>query len=426
MRRVGRIIVVTLLLAIAGYVIWGRVEAVRFSRAVAAIQARGEPVDYAYWYSRQTAAEHREAAALYAQAAELATEAESGQPYRAWQIDVDKPGGPVLSLPEIAANFRHDAPAMHVLDRVTSLEFTEFGEDNQEFYANQIPLQTLGAQACLRADLVAAAGDDDRAAAALIPCVRLQRTLTLPNYRSQHAGRLLGSFRILFRHASPSEASLAELQQAFDTWPDQDAAVRGVMQRRVAYLGPLNAPRRGLLEGVLAGVTQPIWTNIARRQLDSFDEGLAVARLPWPERWEAIERRAPLSSKRGLLESLMRPPSLPLWSFTSAAVDLAARRIMTAVLAIERFRHAHSGVPPPSLEALVPAFLPAVPQDPFSSDPLVYRKDAERYVVYSLDSNRRDDGGALYGHGAAITQHVGPHSPRDLGIQVEMARLPKR
>jgi hypothetical protein len=426
--RVRRVLFWALVLLAGAYVVWGRIEAWRFSHAVAAIQARGEPVDYSYWYARQVTAEQRTAAALYAQAAAFATEAESGQPYHASMLDVDKPGGAGLALDDIAASYRRDAPAMQLLDRATALDFTEFGEADRELYENQTPLQALGAQACLRADVFAARGDAEGAAAALVPCVRLQRTL-LSVYRSQHAVRVLGSFRILFRHTSPSDVSLAALQKAFDVWPDEDAMVRALMQQRVRFLSYMDAPARSFPEAVMRVVTQPFATNLARRRAVSYDEALALARLPWKARREAIaaQGRAPVPARRGLFGAFMNPPQIYI-SFAANAVslDLAARRTMTTVLAVERYRRANRGAAPASLDALVPAFLTAVPEDPFSAapgEPIRYRREPDAYVIYSIDSNRRDDGGELYGHGAAVAKHVGPQSPRDFGIRVPLVPL---
>jgi hypothetical protein len=105
---------------------------------------------------------------------------------------------------------------------------------------------------------------------------------------------------------------------------------------------------------------------------------------------------------------------------SQAKQELAARRVAVAAIAVERYRRAHAGAAPASLDALVPAFLAAVPEDPLSLKPLVYRRDADACVLYSVDANRKDDGGELYGHGAAIAKHVGPQSPRDLGIRMPL------
>lgn len=419
---VRRLLFWTLLLVVAGYVSWGRIEAWRLSRVIADIQARGEPVDYSYWYGKQVTAAQREAARLYAQAAGYAVEAESGQPYRASQIDVDLSSGPVLTLADIAASYRPDAPAMQLLDRATPMDFTEFGEDDRELYDNQIPLQALGAQACLRADLLAARGDAEGAAAVLVPCVRLQRTL-LPSYSAQHAARLLGSFRVLFRHTSPSDASLATLQQHLASWVEEDRAVRALQQQRVRFLSYADAPKRGFGEFVMSALGQPFLASLTRRRVESFDAALAIARLPPEQRREAIaaERRAPPPRRRGVLGQFLEPQVYFGLGFYSGTQDSAARRTMVTVLAVERYRRAHRGTPPQSLTELVPAFLPAVPEDPYlPGQPIVYRRDADSYVVYSVDTNRKDEGGEFYGHGAAVKKHVGPQSPRDLGIRVPL------
>ncbi|HSG73026.1 MAG TPA: hypothetical protein VLA12_21615 [Planctomycetaceae bacterium] len=48
---------------------------------------------------------------------------------------------------------------------------------------------------------------------------------------------------------------------------------------------------------------------------------------------------------------------------------------------------------PASLEALVPDYLPKLPNDPYIGKPCVYRVDDEGAIVYSLGRNLKDDGG---------------------------------
>jgi hypothetical protein len=426
--RVRRFLFWTLLLLLGAYIGWGRVEAWRLSRAVDAIQARGEPVDYGYWYAKQVTAEQKEAASLYARAAQYATEAESGQQYRASQIDVDLPSGPVLTFADIAASYRADAPAMQLLDRATPMDFTEFGEESRELYDNQIPLQVLGAQACLRADLIAARnGDGDGGAAALVPCLRLQRTF-LRSYGAAAAARLLGSFRILLRHTSPSDSALAKLQESLAPWPDSEAMERALFQERVRFLSYADDPRRSFGEAVVANVTQPFQASLTRRRLAAYDEALRVARLPPNERQEALAatRRVAAATKRGpralFLGAFFDSPEIYFGlGLNTGAAERAARRVIAALLAVERYRRAHSGAPPVSLATLVPEWLTSVPEDPYvPGQAIVYRRDPAGYVIYSVDANRRDDEGAFYGHGSAVAKHVGPQSPRDLGIRVPL------
>ena len=76
------------------------------------------------------------------------------------------------------------------------------------------------------------------------------------------------------------------------------------------------------------------------------------------------------------------------------AADTSARlRVASAALAVERFRVAHQNQLPDSLAALVPAYLPSVPRDPWDGQPLRFKRLAKGYVVYSIGSDAKDDGG---------------------------------
>jgi hypothetical protein len=52
-----------------------------------------------------------------------------------------------------------------------------------------------------------------------------------------------------------------------------------------------------------------------------------------------------------------------------------------------------TGEYPDDLHALVPGILSEVPIDPFTGKPLVYRREGKGFIVYSLGSNQKDDGG---------------------------------
>ena len=250
-------------------------------------------------------------------------------------------------------------------------------------------------------------------------------------YRAAHATRLLGSLRILFRHTHPADASLVTLKSGFATWPDEDTVLRDVLQNRARVIDMSEDGLRGMVPLVPRTLFHPFVLRSARRAIASFEPVIAIARRPWPDRWEAvaeIERgyvRTLPPSRRGFLAKLTDPMPIGYtgMGLTQAGYELAVRRLAIAVVAIERFRRAHGGALPASLDALAPGLLPAVPEDPFSGKPLLYRTSADGYVVYSVDVDRRDDEGALYGHGSAITKFVGPGSPRDFGIRVPLTPL---
>ena len=65
----------------------------------------------------------------------------------------------------------------------------------------------------------------------------------------------------------------------------------------------------------------------------------------------------------------------------------AVRRSLRVIIALHRYHKSH-GTLPATLDELVPAFLPAVPQDPFDFQPL--RWDAVKRSVYSIGSDGKN------------------------------------
>ncbi|MDD4118184.1 MAG: hypothetical protein PHI39_08235 [Kiritimatiellae bacterium] len=70
----------------------------------------------------------------------------------------------------------------------------------------------------------------------------------------------------------------------------------------------------------------------------------------------------------------------------------ANARVTRTGLALIRHKTAH-GAYPATLADLDPQFLPDIPPDPFTGQPLVYRPEGDGFVLYSLGENHTDDGG---------------------------------
>lgn len=415
--------------ALVSYVVWDRVEAYRFSKALDAIAARGEPVHYDDGLPSPQTAEQRQAADVYAQAADLAYEREIEENHRASRLDVDAPGGTEIPLDEIRAEYHGGDPTLELLDRATPMDFHGFDAEQRRGDSVQQSnlesgLTALGLLACLRADLASIGGDADLAAAALVPCIRLQRTLSFPSSHSAHSVRILGSLRIFFRHTQPSERALATLQDAIDSWPANDTMLRSTLLDRARYARILELSTSPAWVGVgpsIEGILlHPFQLSSMRRGLSAYDGPIAIAQRPWSERWPAVER-----PQREQTQAFMRrresnwfvratdPFGAPwVWSLfwiRQSAYDLAAARIARLAVSLEQYRREHAGALPRSIDA---------PEDPFSGKPLVVKQDAGGYVIYSVDVNHKDDGGILYGFGAAGLRHYGEQTPRDFGIRV--------
>ena len=69
--------------------------------------------------------------------------------------------------------------------------------------------------------------------------------------------------------------------------------------------------------------------------------------------------------------------------------------IARVAIALERHRLKHGSFPP-SLEELVPGFLPVIPKEVFDGAPLHYvlRNEGQSFTLYSTGWKGTDDGGA--------------------------------
>ncbi|MFW6133786.1 MAG: hypothetical protein ACOC8F_07800 [Planctomycetota bacterium] len=133
--------------------------------------------------------------------------------------------------------------------------------------------------------------------------------------------------------------------------------------------------------------------------LERFDEWLIQTKLQFPGEplptagaiigsVLSVKRRTEVVAD--LLISILMPSldrAQVLWRRANAdgAVTLGA----TALAAYRAEQDAW----PAELAALTPEYLEAVPRDPFTDEPLVYKRTDDGYVLYSLGSNRKDDGG---------------------------------
>jgi hypothetical protein len=190
--------------------------------------------------------------------------------------------------------------------------------------------------------------------------------------------------------------------------------------------------RSGALATLRFVALRPWITHQFRKMLEPFDEAIATAKLPWPEKLDAADALArkysidpehvnlPKSSflsDIGMFRRYLGPANLE-WYIRGAGFTVARRRVALVSLAVEQYRRDHAEALPPNLDALVPAYLSKVPMDPFSGNPIRFVPQRDSYSVYSVDVNTKDDGGALYGPYSG----GGRFDPgaRDLGIRVPL------
>ena len=123
------------------------------------------------------------------------------------------------------------------------------------------------------------------------------------------------------------------------------------------------------------------------RQVDQYWRALAAeVRKPYAQR--KSPRPTPPEWDPVLGGMSMELPTLQL----PFARTRAYLRLLRTELALREFRLRH-GAYPAKLEALAPEALAVVPVDPFSEQPLRYRRQGNGYVLYSVGPDLKDDGG---------------------------------
>jgi hypothetical protein len=127
--------------------------------------------------------------------------------------------------------------------------------------------------------------------------------------------------------------------------------------------------------------------------LDYMNQMVEVSRLPPEEQFPKLrdmESRNPQE-----LPFIIRLLGSGSWKVGLASLRVRAQHRSTAVaLAAERYRQVH-GRWPASLGELLPAYLTAVPLDPFTGQPLKLARHDQGIVIYSVGPDGVDNGGVI-------------------------------
>lgn len=144
------------------------------------------------------------------------------------------------------------------------------------------------------------------------------------------------------------------------------------------------------------------------KYLELMGEMIAASREPFPAAMEQVEQvnlklkalmgtQNPLERLKYVVTGLLTPATSK--SFEAVARVIARRDALVAAIAAERFR-LKNGSLPSTLGELTPDFLPALPNDPFSGQPLRMISAPDEVVVYSVGVNGIDDRGVENEHRA--------------------------
>jgi hypothetical protein len=192
------------------------------------------------------------------------------------------------------------------------------------------------------------------------------------------------------------------IAQLLDESAIDEAQRNGLLGERMSQLdiartfwgGPTGAGGTSFIGAVIKPTALDDGTLMIRHTTGVLEA--ATSSATWPE----FERRAPAvpaaieaNRWRHLLASIfMSSLDRAVQTYYRVRVD---RRLAAVVLAMRLYASEHDGRLPDTLEALVPAYLPALPLDAMSSSPqpLKYRA-GEDPIVYSVGENGVDDQGS--------------------------------
>jgi hypothetical protein len=122
--------------------------------------------------------------------------------------------------------------------------------------------------------------------------------------------------------------------------------------------------------------------------IDLMQKSIDVLELPDPDRliaFETVRQSAPRNRQGRIIRDVLA---------LDREIDRQARALVTrAGLAVERYRLAEGHLPK-SLDDLVPIYTKITPEDPFNGENLRYRRLKTGFVVYSVNDDLSDNGGA--------------------------------
>ncbi|MDH4270486.1 MAG: hypothetical protein OEW18_00770 [Candidatus Aminicenantes bacterium] len=148
-------------------------------------------------------------------------------------------------------------------------------------------------------------------------------------------------------------------------------------------------------ERFLLWLGRPLIKNDFIRGLLKYEEVEAQARRPYYETrkfWRRHDQEISALPWYAVL-SRMAMPMMDAALLKQATLEALALTARTG-LACKVYRN-QTGRYPENLAVLVPGIFPEVPVDPFTGKPLIYRLEGGGFIVYSLGSNEKDDGGRM-------------------------------
>ena len=424
--RRAAIVLLLWLLPVAAWSLWDYVEARRLSAAVKAT-ASGEPTSpgtapgsYPFPAPQNSAGVYYEAAALLMDRSTL-SEIETALQYGR--------GDRAKVIARLRAWLDDNREAEGLIEDGTKAEFKGFRlYDNLRW--DRLWLVSSLARARLTERLESR--DADGAAAALVRQVRITRGMAsaTPDSLPFAMERALANLEPVL-DLKPSGKPLERLQQAIRGNDRDSLLYEDAVKSRALLIESLWNPGSDWygrpsvafgtnpLEPIAYFLARPWFAHRVNTEIRRMNVVVARSRAAWPERLKADPVPMPQisASRWRFLDSPADTVAyLQRQRVAAIARMLAQVRSADCVIAIERYRQAHQGALPAALDSLMPQFLERTPVDPFSGASLKFTVQGNRYAVYSIGADFKDDGGTALS--AAPRPETGNQARRDLAPDI--------
>ena len=226
----------------------------------------------------------------------------------------------------------------------------------------------------------------------------------------------LDALKWVVRWAPLNDAELAKLSDALDPFSNERTFWRGLVGERCTWIGVWDTrmgPGLGAygpelnIDALKKHIQSALFDADLVYMLRILDIAIQGAKLPPEESHSKLQEATKLAQEApsDYLITNWNGGGTPTVVFDGESNvfagirftglrdrTVAGSRTAAAALAVKRYQLQNKALPD-SLGQVVPRYMPAVPLDPYDGQPLRYRKEADKYVVYSISKNGRDDGG---------------------------------
>lgn len=445
LRYILTILLAILLAPFFAFWTWSAIEAARLDRALDALEAGDEPLDVAAFEPQAVTPDQKQASHYYAQAQKLVEDVSlpALAPTTGRTIErlcnepaAENRAGDVAELKSVESRY---VRALELLDQAASLDAAGWDPaDRLGATAEFLGPERLASVNAVRIARMACGDDPAHAPEALLATLRLTRLRPATGAR-----RPLPTWHALqsvLEFATPPPPMLQTLQREYERDADEHRVEKSLRYLRARYLEyttpgafsdppPEYAARRITpFEAIAWRLSRPARDHRTVSELHEFDDVLAAAAAPWPQKIDEagrLEGKYPRARSRGgAVTNILNPFGAGAhvasgqfqFVVTNAAESLARTRASIGAVAVARWRAAHAGALPPSWKDLVPSYIAAPLIDPYSGQELKYVIGGTGYKVYSVGRNRKDDGGNW--EQTSDLQWARRGDPLDMGIAV--------